>query len=75
MCHACRLTSLQNLTLACCKFTTVGISDLARLSGLTHLELMGCVDGISNGGLDTLRRVGTEDPAHTGSSHNVLSND
>eukprot|EP00891_Asterochloris_glomerata_P003360 jgi/Astpho2/3360/Aster-x0157 len=52
-----RLTSLQNLTLACCKFTTVGISDLARLSGLTHLELMGCVDGISNGGLDTLRRV------------------
>ncbi|DBA85851.1 hypothetical protein WJX77_011838 [Trebouxia sp. C0004] len=52
--HLSRLRQLEDLTLACCKLSSSGVGALGRLSGLTSLDLVGCVDGVTSDAMQLL---------------------
>ncbi|KAL3144635.1 hypothetical protein ABBQ38_001994 [Trebouxia sp. C0009 RCD-2024] len=45
--HLHQLPGLQNLGMACCKLSSSGVGALGSLEGLTCLDLVGCVDGVT----------------------------
>ncbi|KAL0053339.1 hypothetical protein WJX82_004536 [Trebouxia sp. C0006] len=55
--HLSRLRQLDDLTLACCKLSSSGIGALGRLSGLTSLDLVGCVDGVTPDAMQLLSQA------------------
>ena len=48
---------LQDLTLACCKLSSAGVAGLSSLQGLTSLDLVGCVDGVTPEAAAALSKV------------------
>ena len=53
----CRLTQLQDLTLACCKLSSAGVGSLCDKNSMTCLDLVGCVDGVTPDAMQVLVAV------------------
>lgn len=53
----CRMAGLQDLTLACCKLSSAGVAACSSLQGLTSLDLVGCVDGVTPEAAAALSKV------------------
>lgn len=51
------MRGLQDLTLACCKLSSAGVAGLSKLQGLTSLDLVGCVDGVTPDSAAALSKV------------------
>ena len=51
------MKGLQDLTLACCKLSSNGVAGLSSVQGLTSLDLVGCVDGVTPEAAAALSKV------------------